>query len=750
MESDSSENFIQHPLIKPRKLEARLYQQFISARAVKENTLVVLPTGLGKTSIAAMVMAHRLVEFPNGKAMMLAPTRPLAIQHHRFFSEVLNVDEDLIVLITGAIPPKKRANLWDSGRIFSATPQTVENDILTGRLVLSDFVLLVFDEAHRAVGDYPYTMIAKHYVENVRNPRILGLTASPGSSKEKILEIIRNLHIKHVEVRSRRSPDVRKYVAELKVDWVRAPLPQDYKSILDELRSFYRELLDKLKERGITELGREEYVRLKDLLRLRTHTITRMEDRYAAALVAALIKLHYFMDMLETQGPEPAKKYLEKVFKRRRRAASDRILLEDGRVIKAWRWLASLPKDEVHPKLKELASIIEKEGIDYGKKGIIFVNYRKTAEIVLEYITERTGVSASLFIGQSTREEQKGMSQEEQKRILQDFSSGKYDLLVATSVGEEGLDIPEVDLVVFYDAVPSVIRHIQRRGRTARGRPGKVIVLVSGKKEQSFYWSTVVKERKVMRALREVSSEVKEMEKLTTLDKLATEVKGEKPAGRKIPEVIVRVDVRELGGEVVRRLASFVDVKISVSRLDVGDYIVSDEIAIERKTVDDLASSLVDGRIFDQMKKLKSTYKRPILLIEGETPYRASKRGVKPRSLMGLVARLVAGGLPVLWAKNPEESAEIIRLLAIKEQTDKRAIPEIKHPPAIDERAVLERVLTGIPGIGVVIARNLLSTFGTLRRVFSASEEELQSVEGVGPQIAKRIVEFATREYGEE
>ena len=118
--------------------------------------------------------------------------------------------------------------------------------------------------------------------------------------------------------------------------------------------------------------------------------------------------------------------------------------------------------------------------------------------------------------------------------------------------------------------------------------------------------------------------------------------------------------------------------------------------------------------------------------------------------MMGLVARLVAGGLPVLWAKNPEESAEIIRLLAIKEQTDKRAIPEIKHPPAIDERAVLERVLTGIPGIGVVIARNLLSTFGTLRRVFSASEEELQSVEGVGPQIAKRIVEFATREYGEE
>jgi len=750
MEYESSENFIQHPLIKPKKLEARLYQQFISARAVEENTLVVLPTGLGKTSIAAMVMAHRLQKFPHGKAMILAPTRPLAIQHHRFFSEVLNIEEDQIVLITGAVPPDKRVDLWTSGRVFSATPQTVENDILTGRLDLSDFVLLVFDEAHRAVGDYSYTLIARHYADKAKNPRILGLTASPGSSKEKILEIINNLHIKHVEVRSRRSPDVRRYVAELKIDWVRAPLPEDYKSILDELRSFYKDLLDKLKERGIIELGRRDYVRLKDLLRLRTETITRMEDRFAAVIVAALIKLHYFMDLLETQGPEPAKRYLEKVVKRRRRAASDRLLLEDRRVLKAWKWLASLPKGSVHPKLKELASIIDKEGIKHGKKAIIFVNYRKTAETVLEYLTEKTGVSASLFIGQSRREELKGMSQEEQKRILQDFSSGKYDLLVATSVGEEGLDIPEVDLVVFYDAVPSVIRHIQRRGRTGRGRPGKVVVLVSGKKEESFYWSTVVKERKIMKALREVSSEVKERERHPTLDKFSAEEQEKPSAERKVPEVIVRVDVRELGGEVVRRLASFNDVKISVSRLEVGDYIVSDEIAIERKTVDDLASSLVDGRIFDQMKKLKATYKRPILLIEGETPYRASKRGVNPRSLMGLVASLVTGGLPVLWAKNPEESAELIRLMAIREQTDKRVIPEIKHPPAIDERAVLERVLTGIPGVGVVIARNLLSAFGTLRRVFSASEEELQSVEGVGPQIAKRIVEFATREYGEE
>lgn len=749
MEDRSNENFVQHPLIKPGKLEARLYQQFISARAIEENTLVVLPTGLGKTSIAAMVMAYRLQKFPNGKAMILAPTRPLAMQHHRFFSEVLNIEGERIVLITGAVAPEKRVDLWASGRVFSATPQTVENDILTGRLDLSDFVLLVFDEAHRAVGDYPYTLIAKHYMDRAKNPRILGLTASPGSSKEKILEIINNLKIKHVEVRSRTSPDVRKYVAKLRIDWIRVPLPEDYRSILDELRSFYRDLLGKLEERGIMELGKKDYVRLKDLLRLRIETVTRMEDRFASALVAALIKLHYFMDLLETQGPEPARRYLEKVIRRRRRTASDRLLLEDGRVIKAWRWLNSLPKGSVHPKLKELVSIIDKEGIKLGKRGIIFVNYRKTAETVLQYLAEEAGVKASLFIGQARREELKGMSQEEQRRILQDFSSGKYNLLIATSVGEEGLDIPEVDLVVFYDAVPSVIRHIQRRGRTGRVRPGKVVVLISGKREESFYWSTVVKERKIMKALQEVSNIVKERERHPTLEEFSAEEKQEPPGERKL-EVVVRVDVRELGGEVVRKLASYPDVKISVSRLEIGDYIVSDEIAIERKTVDDLASSLVDGRIFDQIKRLRATYKKPILLIEGETPYRSKKRGVNPRSLMGLVSSLVASGLPILWANNPEESAELIRLLAIREQSDRRVIPEVKHPPAVDEKAILERILTGIPGVGIVIARNLLSSFGTLKRIFSASEEELQSVEGVGPLIAKRIVEFANKEYGEE
>ncbi|HDD69356.1 MAG TPA: DEAD/DEAH box helicase, partial [Candidatus Korarchaeota archaeon] len=568
----------------------------------------------------------------------------------------------------------------------------------------------------------------------------------PGSSKEKILEIVNNLHIQHVEARSRRSPDVRRYVAELRVNWIRVTLPEDYQSILDELRSSYQDLLEKLIERGLIEIEDGDYVRLKDLLRLRAETIAFKEDRFASALVAALIKLHYFMNLLETQGPEPAKKYLEKVLRRKGRTISDRLLLEDRRVLKAWNWLLSLPKGTVHPKLEELASIIDIEGITRGKRGIVFVNYRKTAEIVLNYLKEKTGVRASLFIGQARREELKGMSQEEQRKILQDFSSGKYDLLVATSIGEEGLDIPEVDLVVFYDAVPSVIRYIQRRGRTGRGRPGKVVVLVSGKREEFFYRTTVMKERKMMKALHEVSSLVEMRRKHITLEEFSMNSQ-QSSNEKRAPEVIIRVDARELGGEVVRKLASFNDVKISVSKLEVGDYVVSDEVVIERRTIDDLVSSLANREIFEQVDKLKATYKRPILLIECETLYEASKSGVRSRSLMELITSLTIGGLPILWSRNPEESAELIRLLAIKEQRKK--VLEI-HPLVVDDDTVLERVLTEIPGVNVFVARNLLRAFGSLKNVFSASEKELQSVEGVDPITARRIVKFSNKRYGEE
>ena len=150
-----------------------------------------------------LVAKIRLEKFPNGKVVVLAPTKPLVLQHYNSFKEILSLESKDIALLTGENPPEERSYLWRRSRFVFATPQTVRNDVRHGRVELNDVVLLVFDEAHRSVKDYSYTEVAKVYKETAWTPLILGLTASPGGSREKINEITQNLFIEHVEAQER-------------------------------------------------------------------------------------------------------------------------------------------------------------------------------------------------------------------------------------------------------------------------------------------------------------------------------------------------------------------------------------------------------------------------------------------------------------------------------------------------------------------------------------------------------------------
>ncbi|MFB6265843.1 MAG: DEAD/DEAH box helicase, partial [Candidatus Nanohaloarchaea archaeon] len=180
MQEKLEEDYVQHPRIVEGSLESRTYQEVIAASAIEQNTLVVLPTGLGKTAVGILLAAHRLEEHPNSSILMMAPTRPLAEQHRNEFSRCLKVDTEVFEVLTGDTRPDNREEVWKEVGAFFATPQVVENDIINGRLDLEDFSLVVFDEVHRATGEYPYKYIAERYVEEAENPRILGLTASPG------------------------------------------------------------------------------------------------------------------------------------------------------------------------------------------------------------------------------------------------------------------------------------------------------------------------------------------------------------------------------------------------------------------------------------------------------------------------------------------------------------------------------------------------------------------------------------------
>jgi len=143
--------YVSHPLIKRNKVERRTYQVSIAATALKYNTLLILPTGLGKTAVALLVIASRLMN-RGGKALVLSPTKPLVEQHAAFFRDNMNIGEDRVIALTGEVSPEKRVELWDNASIVVATPQIIENDLLTGKLNLEEVTHITFDEAHRAVG----------------------------------------------------------------------------------------------------------------------------------------------------------------------------------------------------------------------------------------------------------------------------------------------------------------------------------------------------------------------------------------------------------------------------------------------------------------------------------------------------------------------------------------------------------------------------------------------------------------------
>ncbi|MHC1581953.1 MAG: DEAD/DEAH box helicase, partial [Candidatus Syntropharchaeia archaeon] len=116
--------FVSHEFIKPRTIEHRSYQVSIAQSALNQNTLIVLPTGMGKTVIVLLVIAE-ILKRGKGKILFLAPTKPLVIQHSKFLKEHLLIDEESIVSFSGEIPPAKRENLWKKGKIIVSTPQVI-------------------------------------------------------------------------------------------------------------------------------------------------------------------------------------------------------------------------------------------------------------------------------------------------------------------------------------------------------------------------------------------------------------------------------------------------------------------------------------------------------------------------------------------------------------------------------------------------------------------------------------------------
>lgn len=492
------EGFVTHPNIKPKTIRERAFQIDIAEKAKKVNTLVVIPTGLGKTVISAMVTADVM---GRGKILMLAPTRPLVLQHYASFNDMLVMEKS--VILTGKTTPQKRADLWKENPFIFSTPQVVRNDIVSGKYTLEDVALIIFDEAHRAVGDYAYVEIASLYTQQRKDPLILGLTASPGAQKAKIKEVMDNLHISNVEARVRQDEDVMPYVKEITIDWIKVELTPEMERVRTLLEEVLYEKVRHLKNLGLLRYKKDEFISKKDLLELRRYiperfTGPRAKLRFAAYLNQALaISLYHALELLETQGVHPLRDYLRRMFERDREKRSERILCKDQRIVEVYD-AAKEYKEVSHPKLKALAHVLgEQLKAKNSPLIIVFAQYRDTITSILNEIKTVEGANPVRFVGQGSRTD-KGLKQEEQKRILDMFRRNEFNILVASSVAEEGLDIPAVDMVVFYEPIPSEIRSIQRKGRTGRSEMGKVVILITkNSKDEAYLWAERNREKKM-------------------------------------------------------------------------------------------------------------------------------------------------------------------------------------------------------------------------------------------------------------
>jgi Fanconi anemia group M protein len=513
--TDEEPSYVERPLLNPGVIERREYQLELAEVGTTDHTLVCLPTGLGKTTVSLLVTASRLAEV-GGTSLLLAPTKPLVSQHADFYRTALSIPDEEIVTFTGEVRPDDRADLWERAQLVIATPQVVENDLIGGRISLSDTTHITFDECHRASGDYAYNYIAERYHADAENPLVTGMSASPGGDREAIEEVCANLGLNEVTVMTEEDADVGTYTHETSVEWERITLPEEVIEIRDALNGVIKERLGKLKELGVARSTQPDQSQ-RDLNAIRAELQKLMnndqsEGYQGMSIHAEVMKLRRAVTLAETQSVESLRRYFERQRNAARSSgaskASQRFVSEPS-VRKAVRMAEDF--DDLHPKFRRTRILLaETLGIEEGDRVIVFTESRDTAETLTEFLGEHFSVHK--FVGQGDKEGSDGMTQKQQQETLDAFRAGEFEVLVSTSVAEEGLDVPEVDLVLFYEPVPTAIRSIQRRGRTGRQTEGKVTVLMAeDTRDEAYFWISRRRESQMesqLRTLKSVAGEV--------------------------------------------------------------------------------------------------------------------------------------------------------------------------------------------------------------------------------------------------
>ncbi|XP_064098782.1 Fanconi anemia group M protein homolog isoform X2 [Macrobrachium nipponense] len=535
--------------IYPMNYPLRQYQYAIVEQALYKNTLVSLPTGLGKTFIAAVVMYNFYRWYPRCKVVFMAPTKPLVAQQVEACFNVVGIPQEDISQMTGSMAPDARIQEWKEKRLFFLTPQVLTNDFARGACPAELIKCLVLDEAHRALGNHAYCQVMRELRERRCEFRVLALSATPGSDIAAVKQVLTNLLISHIELRSEDSPDITPYSHHRNIEKIVVPLGEELTNTKNRFLNILRVYVDRLLElrvlftKDATTLSKFQLLQARDAFRQNPpENLPRHRFGAVEGLFALCVTLYHAFDLMLLHGARSSYKFLKgtlggdkgKSFARAELLRNDvfRRLMDDlskkFEVDTNQSKEASMNSSSVfpqtsstspmkntkesymmsHPKMSHLCDLVVDHHQKFASEGkstriMIFSQYRDSVLEITEMLHHHEPlVKAMSFVGQGTvARGSRGISQKEQLRVVKQFKEGGFNTLVSTCVGEEGLDIGDVDLIICYDAPKSPIRLVQRMGRTGRKREGRIVVLITKGKEEQMYNASQYQKRTINIAL---------------------------------------------------------------------------------------------------------------------------------------------------------------------------------------------------------------------------------------------------------
>ncbi|KAF1968963.1 P-loop containing nucleoside triphosphate hydrolase protein [Bimuria novae-zelandiae CBS 107.79] len=485
----------------------RDYQFNIVARGLFHNLLVALPTGLGKTFIAATIMLNWFRWTTEAQIVFVAPTKPLVAQQIDACFHICGIPRSCTTMLIGGVAPAVRAEEWASKRVFFMTPQTLINDLKHGYADPKKIVLLVADEAHRATGGYAYVEVVSFLRRFNNSFRVLALTATPGADVESVQKVIDGLDISRVEIRTESSLDISRYIHHRKVE------KHVFKNT-DEMQ-MCMDLYSQALQPSVNKVAGLNAYWSKDPLDITPFGITNARKKWALDagknasqgvkwmvhdVFTVLGSISQAMELLKYHGIGPfyvkLKDFKDTHAQSKSKTITSILNSEPFKklIVRLQTWTSN-ENFVGHPKMEFLQQAIlehfanaeDRSGPDTAvtqSRIMVFAHFRDSAEDIVRVLRRHQPmIRPRVFVGQSSSKNSDGMNQKEQLEVIEQFKAGTFNTLVATSIGEEGLDIGDLDLIVLYDSKASPIRMLQRMGRTGRKREGKVIFLQMEGKE---------------------------------------------------------------------------------------------------------------------------------------------------------------------------------------------------------------------------------------------------------------------------